>query len=51
MLGTAFFDIPVGMLRNIGLQERDTPAVLGAIELQNKHRIGIVLLPTTGRHD
>jgi hypothetical protein len=48
MLGPAFFDIPVGMLQNIGLQERDTPAVLDAIELQNKHRIGIVLLPTPG---
>ncbi len=49
MLGPAFFDIPVSMLRNIGLQERDTPAVLDAIELQNKHQIGIVHLSTTGQ--
>ncbi len=51
MLGPAFFDIPAGMLQNIGLQERDTPAVLDAIELQNKHRMGSFFFQLLTRHD
>jgi len=51
MVGPAFFYIPVGMLQNIGLQERDTPAVLDAIELQNKHRMGSVFFQLLACHD